>query len=131
MTARIVSAEEARDYIRMATPGPWAEAAVDDPSESGRMVIIQRADADRVIVETGLVAADDANLMSAAPDLAHTVVQQAERIETLRQHVAGLVKVATREIWHLNEGGCPDTLEGRTTRDSRCPACYILTVVES
>ena len=39
--------------------------------------------------------------------------------------------VATRQVVHVNNGLCPDTLEGPDVRDPDCPACQILLAMGS
>lgn len=84
---RIITREEAENLIADTTPGPWA-AIIEDPcvsivevdDEDGRNANV--ADFPKMY-EDELHVTPDHNLMAASPDLAHTVIAQAQRIAEL------------------------------------------------
>lgn len=45
--------------------------------------------------------------------------------------LGNLVKVATNEVSHANNGQCPDDLEGFAVRDPDCPACQAIMQAEA
>ncbi len=61
-------------------------------------------------------------MADAAPRLNGLTVS-ADALDTLR-------RFATGEVGHLNNGHCPDDLEGRQTRDPDCPVCRALIETE-
>ena len=44
----------------------------------------------------------------------------------LVEHIDVLTKIATGELKHAFNGGCPDAVEGPNVRDPECPACQAL-----
>ncbi len=44
--------------------------------------------------------------------------------------ISQLLDVARRKIEHVNNGMCPDDLEGFDVRDDECPACRVLIEAE-
>ena len=42
----------------------------------------------------------------------------------------GLYAVATGQLTHVNNGSCPDLLEGALVRDDECLACKMLEAVD-
>lgn len=44
----------------------------------------------------------------------------------LIKHIDDLTKIATGELRHVYNGGCPDEVEGPMARDPDCPACQVL-----
>jgi hypothetical protein len=88
VSARIVSAEEARGLLEGATPGPWWV--------SNYTTIGSRTD---MVAEAVYAAECDRPLLAAAPDLAHTVIA----LEGERD--AALARVARLERVLAVEGG--------------------------
>ena len=43
----------------------------------------------------------------------------------------GLYAVATGQLTHVNNGLCPDILEGAMVRDDECPACQMLLAADA
>jgi hypothetical protein len=43
----------------------------------------------------------------------------------------GLYAVATGQLTHVNNGSCPDILEGAVVRDDECPACQMLLAADA
>lgn len=92
---RLVDADEARELLERATPGPWkvwGMAVASDRSGTGEIdydeVVATTRDPDR-----GL-RTFNAALIAAAPDLARTVLMQAEQIVDLEQRLAAGVAQA-------------------------------------
>lgn len=45
--------------------------------------------------------------------------------------IADLIAVATRQVEHVNNGQCPDSVQGFDARDPDCPACGAIVAVET
>lgn len=43
-----------------------------------------------------------------------------------RATYAGVLQLLTRQLEHVNNGLCPDIIEGGDVRDDECPACQVL-----
>jgi hypothetical protein len=57
---------------------------------------------------------------------------------TMSQHapisldtLIGLYAVATGQLTHVNNGSCPDILEGAVVRDDECSACQMLLAADA
>lgn len=44
--------------------------------------------------------------------------------------IRALIDVGTRKVVHVDNGSCPDQIEGRSTRDDECPACRVLSAAQ-
>lgn len=49
-----------------------------------------------------------------------------EAARELKELILRLQRIATREMRHVNNGACPDEIEGYAARDNDCPACQAL-----
>jgi hypothetical protein len=49
-----------------------------------------------------------------------------ERLAALEQDAERLIAIGAGRIAHVNNGMCPDSVEGHDTRDPDCPACRVL-----
>jgi hypothetical protein len=89
---RIVSPKEARALLEAATPGPWQEFG-SEWNDDGQMVsgcvgtVGQHGECSHDISGDGIPAAD-AQLIAAAPDLAHTTAVLGDEVAALRAKVA-------------------------------------------
>ena len=87
MTPRVITADEAQALLTAAPKGPYEACHPDDLP--GRSIVMGGTEI-RAPFDAFVVAIEDrervsiANLLAAAPDLAHTVVAQAAEIERLR-----------------------------------------------
>ncbi|MBP3998290.1 hypothetical protein [Pseudomonas koreensis] len=53
-----------------------------------------------------------------------------ERATISLKALEGLYAVATGQLTHVNNGSCPDILEGALIRDDECLACKMLDAVD-
>jgi len=53
-----------------------------------------------------------------------------ERATISLKVLEGLYAVATGKLTHVNNGSCPDILEGALIRDDECLACKMLDAVD-
>ena len=92
MTPRIITADVARELLTAAPEGPYEACHPDDLP--GRSVVVGGTEI-RAPFDAFVVAIEDrervsiANLLAAAPDLAHTVIAQAAELAALRAIIDG------------------------------------------
>lgn len=97
---RMIPADEARRLREAATPGPWH---VMDNGFGGREILGTSPDRPGVFPILGEFEEEgDADLARLTPDLAYTVVEQAETIQTLSRLLAGAEEAATERATQID-----------------------------
>jgi hypothetical protein len=110
VSAREVSADEARALLDGTAPGPWKHRAEQvDPAEDWWSNVVVRADTGRAIAEVvdALRASPDGRLLAAAPDLAATVIALHSRLRHQRDAATagrGRAEVSADEAQALLDG---------------------------
>ena len=98
MSNRIIARDEAWQLRRLATPGPWNDRENCDYRKDGTPIAWREVETtpaeghERKTLATLVFGArEDAVLMSAAPDLAYTVVMLHLEMEALKESIRALV----------------------------------------